>query len=755
MCGQESEMNPLKLKQTLSAAAFAAVVLCSGLVPPAAAQTPTCNTACKAFQWAYPLWRNAWSRWAHSANWSETGGFTGIPSSAFSMNRFIKRVNSNTQLFHIFSPPLPCGLRGKYQETDPPVPPEMQLANCAGDPSLLNPSPVIAPDVDTLESRAYLDLARAQTIQVGRPNLADSPDPEGNRPYSIAFFDMYNNVRHVIDNTNYPNGGRICLIYQPETQQAICNALQGVVATVDTTVLLRIGSEHRATTCFQEGFDPAFHPPAPGVDGCFTLDRVTFGNWGPWNPLLLPYNQYLPLMNPNSSAACAFTPGQPPCTNGNANAFWDAVCQVLQESPASGAEASYIDSNFAALGITSTGCGTLNYAGLNAGMTAGYQSMQSGQATTGKVGNLRSTEWISIPFNGTWDATEAGFLLRAQAAFRLQFLLPGSKAAYWAAFTDSRPAGQRAPLSGANGAVYRVQIPNEQNVPVSFAQFGSWGLSVYTPDWFTSTNGAPYGRYSITSGNPLSFYLAANCTGLSDCIVVPNGPFRLLFRGYQPQAGLAGDGNYRLPKVLPAAPLAVRATDLTKVLNAPDPALTYQITSGALAEGDQFSGQLARVAGESAGSYAIQQGSLTAGPDYLPLSFTPGTFKIVYAPASVLSMGQPTRTALQPVNADGSSVFKQGSTVPVKFRVANANGVSIGTPGVVTDFRLIQVIAGAAMAVNEEVEARNGDTEFRWSASDQQWAFNIDTKPLQSGRTYVYQVSLNDGTSFTFRFSLR
>ncbi len=48
------------------------------------------------------------------------------------------------------------------------------------------------------------------------------------------------------------------------------------------------------------------------------------------------------------------------------------------------------------------------------------------------------------------------------------------------------------------------------------------------------------------------------------------------------------------------------------------------------------------------------------------------------------------------------SVFKQKSTVPVKFRVCDANGVSIGA-NVVAAFNLVQVTGATATPVNEEV----------------------------------------------------
>jgi hypothetical protein len=66
----------------------------------------------------------------------------------------------------------------------------------------------------------------------------------------------------------------------------------------------------------------------------------------------------------------------------------------------------------------------------------------------------------------------------------------------------------------------------------------------------------------------------------------------------------------------PSASLTVTADAKSKVYGQLDPALTYQITAGALVSGDSLTGALTREAGETVGVYAIQQGSLTAGGNY-------------------------------------------------------------------------------------------------------------------------------------------
>jgi ribosomal protein L18E len=201
-------------------------------------------------------------------------------------------------------------------------------------------------------------------------------------------------------------------------------------------------------------------------------------------------------------------------------------------------------------------------------------------------------------------------------------------------------------------------------------------------------------------------------------------------------------------------PLTVTADNKSKILGAADPALTYQISDGNMVNGDQLAGSPVRAAGESVGIYPIGQGTVSAGSNYA-LTFVPGIFKIEYAPATVPCLGGYGKTILQPINANGLSVFKQGATVPAKFRVCDASGNSVGTPGVVTAFRLVQVKNGTVTLVNEEVVSTAADTAFRWSADGAQWIFNINTKNLQASQTYVYEVSLNDGNSFTFQFGLK
>jgi len=91
------------------------------------------------------------------------------------------------------------------------------------------------------------------------------------------------------------------------------------------------------------------------------------------------------------------------------------------------------------------------------------------------------------------------------------------------------------------------------------------------------------------------------------------------------QGSVALSSNYSLSYVgnilaIGTATINVVAEAKNKTYGDADSDMTYTFTP-ALQSGDAFSGTLARVSGENAGTYAITVGSLSAGPNYI-LSFT-------------------------------------------------------------------------------------------------------------------------------------
>jgi hypothetical protein len=114
-----------------------------------------------------------------------------------------------------------------------------------------------------------------------------------------------------------------------------------------------------------------------------------------------------------------------------------------------------------------------------------------------------------------------------------------------------------------------------------------------------------------------------------------------------------------------------------------------------------------------------------------------------------------TSGVLQPINQDGTSVVKKGSTLPVKIKVFDVNGVSIGAPGTILGLQRFNATNGVFGTVNEEIISTTPDSNFRWDATAQQWIFNLSTSNLASGTTYTYRIALKDGTYVEFKFGTK
>lgn len=130
-------------------------------------------------------------------------------------------------------------------------------------------------------------------------------------------------------------------------------------------------------------------------------------------------------------------------------------------------------------------------------------------------------------------------------------------------------------------------------------------------------------------------------------------------------------------------------------------------------------------------------------------------YKVVYAPTGTV-LGQPTRQMLAPMKAGRLTTVKQGSTVPLKFRVADANGHSVGPQEIVADFRLVARQSGVTrVSCNEVPVSTNHRKKFVWDADERLWQFNLSTKDLLAGWIYLYRINLNDGSSINFQLEVR
>jgi ribosomal protein L18E len=236
-------------------------------------------------------------------------------------------------------------------------------------------------------------------------------------------------------------------------------------------------------------------------------------------------------------------------------------------------------------------------------------------------------------------------------------------------------------------------------------------------------------------------------------------------------------GNYSITVTLGSNPnYTVTPTNGTLTVGKATPTLTWntpaaiivgtplsatQLNATALFQGNPLPGSF---------TYSPPVGTVlpvAAQPQTLTATFTPTdttnfvsggqvttTIKVQYSTTCII-LGDPSHTILQPINPDGSSVSKAGSTVPAKFRVGDANCNSVGTPGVVKSFYLLIQTADPNATVNEDVVSTTPDTAFRWDPTAQQWIFNISTKGMKAGQKYTYQITLADGSFINFSFALK
>jgi uncharacterized repeat protein (TIGR03803 family) len=89
---------------------------------------------------------------------------------------------------------------------------------------------------------------------------------------------------------------------------------------------------------------------------------------------------------------------------------------------------------------------------------------------------------------------------------------------------------------------------------------------------------------------------------------------------------------------------------------------------------------------------------------------------------------------LQPINGDGTSIFKLGSTVPVKFKLTSPC-VPIGTfTAKIFLAKITNSVLGSEVEATSTAAADTGNT-FRYDASGDQYIYNLATKAFTNGST--------------------
>lgn len=133
-----------------------------------------------------------------------------------------------------------------------------------------------------------------------------------------------------------------------------------------------------------------------------------------------------------------------------------------------------------------------------------------------------------------------------------------------------------------------------------------------------------------------------------------------------------------------------------------------------------------------------------------------GSYQVLYAQKSGSSFWlQPINDTAHTVNTS-TSAFKAGSTVPAKFRLADANGAIVQANSAPV---WINPTRGTStkLPVDEAVYSLAADTSstFAWSTTDQQYHHNWKSPSTGAGFYWRIGVRLDDGTTRAVNIALR
>ena len=108
---------------------------------------------------------------------------------------------------------------------------------------------------------------------------------------------------------------------------------------------------------------------------------------------------------------------------------------------------------------------------------------------------------------------------------------------------------------------------------------------------------------------------------------------------------------------------------------------------------------------------------------------------------------------LQPINSDGSSIFKLKGSVKVAFQLFDANGNPVDDAVAKLTWKKLSSSVSGSSSETVITEAATEGNIFRYDADKDQYFFNIKAKALSAG-TWQLSVSLDDGTVYTVNISV-
>jgi len=163
------------------------------------------------------------------------------------------------------------------------------------------------------------------------------------------------------------------------------------------------------------------------------------------------------------------------------------------------------------------------------------------------------------------------------------------------------------------------------------------------------------------------------------------------------------------------------------------------------------SDSLSGMASESSASIVIDTSKVGEYRVYISATDNAGNITIEEVPYKVIYQ---FTGFLQPINSDGSSVFKAGSTIPVKFRLTDSNLAWVDSA--IASLTIQRKSSSVQNGINEfyySTSVTSSDT-FRYSKEEALYILNFSTKGMEYG-LYTLVVTLDDGEKYSIDIGLR
>jgi large repetitive protein len=212
--------------------------------------------------------------------------------------------------------------------------------------------------------------------------------------------------------------------------------------------------------------------------------------------------------------------------------------------------------------------------------------------------------------------------------------------------------------------------------------------------------------------------------------------------------GNISTGSFSITVVDTTAPVLHLPTDITVSANA----ISGSAVSFLATANDLVDGAVTPTCSPTSGSiFALGATTVSCTAKDAHNNASTGTFKV-----TVGLKGSPFTQPLNDPAGTTPSTFKQGSTIPAKFALYQANGstlLSDGDAQKLADSGLVRftysLTPGAASSSNEAVytDTASSGSAFRYDGSGHQFIYNFSTKLLAAGKNYnlTYEVYAADG----------